>query len=37
MGFWKGYLPCTIRAILANAILFVVYENAQESLKKYKF
>jgi solute carrier family 25 (mitochondrial carnitine/acylcarnitine transporter), member 20/29 len=29
MGFWNGYLPCTIRALIANAVLFVAYENSK--------
>jgi solute carrier family 25 carnitine/acylcarnitine transporter 20/29 len=35
-GFWKGYLPCTIRALVANAVLFMVYENAKTFLQKHK-
>jgi len=33
MGFWKGYLPCTIRALLSNAVLFLTYENVKLLLK----
>ena len=33
MGFWKGYLPCTIRALLANAVLFLTYENIKVLFK----
>jgi solute carrier family 25 carnitine/acylcarnitine transporter 20/29 len=29
MGFWRGYLPCTLRALLANAVLFLTYENSK--------
>lgn len=34
MGFWNGYLPCTIRALLANAILFLTYENVKFYIKE---
>lgn len=35
MAFWRGYLPCTIRALFANAILFVTYENCQKVLSEF--
>jgi solute carrier family 25 (mitochondrial carnitine/acylcarnitine transporter), member 20/29 len=35
MGFWRGYLPCTLRAIIANAVLFVTYENSKSILSKF--
>jgi solute carrier family 25 carnitine/acylcarnitine transporter 20/29 len=31
-GFWRGYLPCTLRAIIANGVLFVTYENSKSFL-----
>lgn len=34
-GFWKGYGPCMLRAVTANAILFVTYENVKLILSKY--
>jgi len=33
LGFWKGYLPCTLRALLANAVLFLTYENIKHYIK----
>jgi solute carrier family 25 carnitine/acylcarnitine transporter 20/29 len=33
MGFWRGYLPCTIRALVANSVLFAAYENSKAILK----
>jgi solute carrier family 25 carnitine/acylcarnitine transporter 20/29 len=35
-GFWRGYLPCTIRALIANSVLFVTYENSKKALTKLK-
>jgi solute carrier family 25 carnitine/acylcarnitine transporter 20/29 len=35
-GFWKGYLPCTLRAIVANGVLFLTYENAKSYLQGSK-
>ena len=29
-GFWVGFSACTVRAIGANAIMFMAYEYAQE-------
>jgi solute carrier family 25 carnitine/acylcarnitine transporter 20/29 len=29
LGFWRGYLPCTLRAIIANSVLFATYENTK--------
>ena len=37
MGFWKGYLPCTIRGIYANACLFGAYEQSKFMLEGYKY
>lgn len=34
MGFWKGYLPCTIRALLANSVLFLTYENIKYFIRE---
>lgn len=34
-GFWRGYLPCTMRALIANSVLFVVYENTKEFLSHF--
>jgi solute carrier family 25 carnitine/acylcarnitine transporter 20/29 len=34
-GFWKGYTPCMARALIANGILFVTYENSKNYLSKY--
>jgi len=31
-GFWRGYLPCTLRAMIANGILFLTYENSKAFL-----
>jgi len=28
MGFWKGFTPCAIRAVVANSVLFCGYEFA---------
>jgi hypothetical protein len=28
-GFWRGFSACSVRAILANACMFVAYEFAQ--------
>jgi solute carrier family 25 carnitine/acylcarnitine transporter 20/29 len=36
MGFWNGYLPCTLRALIANAVLFASYENSKKFLTKIK-
>lgn len=35
IGFWRGYLPCTLRAIIANAVLFVTYENSKCILSNF--
>jgi solute carrier family 25 carnitine/acylcarnitine transporter 20/29 len=29
IGFWRGYLPCTLRAFLANGVLFLTYEKSK--------
>jgi solute carrier family 25 carnitine/acylcarnitine transporter 20/29 len=34
-GFWRGYLPCTLRALIANSVLFVTYENSKEILSRF--
>ena len=31
-GFWRGYLPFTLRAMIGNAILFLTYENSKAFL-----
>ena len=36
MGFWRGYLPCTIRGLYANAFLFGAYEQAKFMLEGFK-
>lgn len=36
MGFWRGYLPCTIRGLYANAFLFGAYEQAKYMLEGFK-
>ena len=36
MGFWRGYLPCTIRGLYANACLFGAYEQAKFMLEGFK-
>ena len=36
LGFWRGYLPCTIRALYANAFLFGAYEKCKSIFEKYK-
>jgi len=36
MGFWRGYLPCTIRGLYANAFLFAAYEQAKFMLEGFK-
>ena len=28
MGFWRGFTPCTIRAVIANSFMFAAYELA---------
>lgn len=33
-GFWKGLQPCLIRAFIANAIGFYIYEKAQKTCKR---
>ncbi len=33
IGFWRGYLPCTIRALVANSVLFLTYENIKHFYK----
>lgn len=33
-GFWVGFLPQCFQAVIANAVLFVVYENAKVYLFK---
>jgi len=33
-GFWVGFLPQCFQAVIANAALFVVYENAKDYLYK---
>jgi len=35
IGFWKGFSPCAIRAVSANATLFMVYELAKGHLQGY--
>ena len=35
-GFWRGYLPCTIRGLYANAFLFGAYEQAKFMLEGFK-
>ena len=27
-GFWRGFVPCTIRAVIANSFMFASYELA---------
>ena len=36
MGFWRGFLPCSLRALLSNAVLFLTYENIKYIIKKSK-
>jgi solute carrier family 25 carnitine/acylcarnitine transporter 20/29 len=36
IGFWRGYLPCTIRGLYANAFLFGAYEQAKYMLEGFK-
>ena len=33
-GFWVGFVPQCFQAVIANAVLFVVYENAKVYLFK---
>jgi len=37
LGFWRGYLPCTIRGLYANACLFGAYEQAKYLLSDFKY
>ena len=34
-GFWKGLQPCLIRAFIANAVGFYIYENMQKVSRAY--
>ena len=33
-GFWRGFVACSIRAVVANAFMFASYEFAQSKYKK---
>ena len=35
-GFWRGFLPCTIRAVIANSFMFASYEFAQKHYCKLR-
>ena len=35
MGFWRGFVPCTIRAIIANSFMFASYELAQKHCPEF--
>lgn len=37
MGFWRGFLPCTLRALIANAVLFATYENSKALILDLRF
>ena len=33
IGFWKGYNACAYRAMLANQVMFLIYEPVCKKLK----
>lgn len=33
-GLWRGFTPCALRSVPANAVTFIVYERAKSMLEQ---